>query len=176
MTDLFDYASATGRGPSAVISGCGRYRYRLERPSAGIGATAVIMVNPSTADATENDATIRKLLGFGARHSWGTILVGNLFAWRATDVRELTTAWDPVGPLNDLHLRAILADADRVLVAWGPVAKVPPALRDRWRQVVKMIDEAGHQPLAIGKPVAGGQPRHPLMPSYEEPIAPWVAP
>ena len=48
---------------SAVISECGLYRYRLERQTAGAGSTLVVMVNPSTADAEQDDATIRKLKG-----------------------------------------------------------------------------------------------------------------
>lgn len=70
---------------TAIISACGRYRYRLERPGTGPGATAIIMVNPSTADAELDDATIRKLRGFGARNGWGRLIVGNLFAYRAPD-------------------------------------------------------------------------------------------
>ena len=88
---------------SAVISDCGQYRYRLERNTVGGGATAVIMVNPSTADATENDATIRKPIGFGQHHRWGRLLVGNLFAYRATDVRKVGRGFDPIGPDNDDH-------------------------------------------------------------------------
>jgi hypothetical protein len=89
---------------SAVISPCGAYRYRLERPDVfGDFSTAVIMVNPSTADATENDATIRKLIGFRNHHSWGHIIVGNLFAYRATDVRELGAV---AGHLENARQRA----------------------------------------------------------------------
>lgn len=50
---------------SAIISPCGKYRYRLEREGPGEGATAIIMVNPSTADAENDDRTISKLRGFG---------------------------------------------------------------------------------------------------------------
>ena len=65
----------------AIISPCGTYRYRLDRPDVfGDLNTAVIMVNPSTADATNDDATIRKLIGFRDRKAWGNLIVGNLFA------------------------------------------------------------------------------------------------
>lgn len=48
---------------SAVISECGLYRYRLERHGlSGAGAVAWIMVNPSTADATTDDPTIKKVM------------------------------------------------------------------------------------------------------------------
>jgi len=160
----------------AVISPCGTYRYLLDRQTCGGGATAVIMVNPSTADATQDDATIRKLRGFGDRNQWGRIIVGNLFAYRATDVRDLRRPDDAVGPLNDHHLNAIFNQADRVLFAWGPVTKQPALLRGRWRHVDRMARSLGHRPLCIGAPAKCGHPRHPLMLAYAEPIQPWSLP
>src|SRR5688500_10998560 len=120
---------------SAIISPDGTYRYRLEREGAGDGATAIIMVNPSTADAEKDDATIRKLKGFGERYQWGKLIVGNLFAYRSTDVRELATAADPVGPDNGYRLAEIFLDAERCVFAWGPMAKLPKRLRAHWRKV-----------------------------------------
>lgn len=120
---------------SAVISQCGRYRYRLDR-EIGSGPTVVgVMVNPSTADGDIDDATIRKWLGFGARLGWGRIVIGNLFAFRATDIGSLRAAADPIGHENDAALRSMLAAADIVIAAWGASAKLPPHLRSRWRDV-----------------------------------------
>ena len=92
---------------SAVISPCGRYRYRLERDGPGEGRTVIIMVNPSTADAETDDATIRKLKGFGARNGWGRIIVGK-GKWR--DEPMLEPGEDcliAVGHHSDLRLRYI---------------------------------------------------------------------
>lgn len=165
---------------SAVISPCGRYRYRLERELKPISIPAitavVIMVNPSTADATVDDPTIRKVCGFGMRHGWSKVIVGNLFAWRATDVRELGTVADPVGSDNDLHLLNMLAEANEVVFAWGPLAKQPPALRDRWEHAFLLTRAEGHKPLSIGEPVKDGHPRHPLMAAYATPLLPWAPP
>lgn len=162
---------------SAIISPCGQYRYRLERPDVfGDFATAVIMVNPSTADATENDATIRKLIGFRNRWGWGHIIVGNLFAYRATDVRELGQVSDPVGPDNDYHLRSIIGDAQHVVVAWGPLSKQPKALRDRWRAILSIAQPLGKPVMSIGEPAKCGHPCHPLMLPYERKLQPWHAP
>lgn len=158
---------------SAIFSPCGNYRYRLERSGPGRGATAIVMVNPSTADAETDDATIRKLRGFGERHGWGRLIVGNLFAWRATDVRELGRVGDPVGPDNDRHLAEIFADADRAVLAWGPLAKQPRFHRGRWREVLEMCRAKHRKPLAIGEPARCGQPKHPLMLGYGSPVAPW---
>jgi hypothetical protein len=163
---------------NAVISNCGLYRYRLER-EAGLfaaGTTAVIMVNPSTADATEDDATIRKVRGFGQRNGWGRIIVGNLFAYRATDVSVLAKVADPIGPDNDKFLALLAEEADRVVFAWGPLAKQPRDLRGRWRDVAAIFAAFQHKPLAIGEPVQDGHPRHPLMPPYTSAIKPWQQP
>lgn len=158
---------------SAIISADGLYRYRLERNTVGGGATCVIMVNPSTADATEDDRTIRKLVGFGRRHRWGKLIVGNLFAYRATDVRELGKAGDPVGPDNDDHLIQMLSECDQVICAWGPIAKQPRDWRNRFLNVLTLIDGAGLDPFCIGATTKCGHPRHPLMLSYDSPITVW---
>lgn len=160
----------------AIISSCGRYRYRLERDGFGIGSTAIIMVNPSTADAEYDDATIRKLRGFGERNRWGRIIVGNLFAYRATDVRELGAVPDPIGPENDDHLIQILAECDQVICAWGPLTKQPKGQRNRYLNVLTLIAGAGLKPHCIGQTAKCGHPKHPLMLAYDSPIMPWTRP
>jgi hypothetical protein len=158
---------------SAIISPCGMYRYRLEREGAGDGQTTVIMVNPSTADAERDDATIRKLRGFGQRYEWGRIVIGNLFAYRATDVRELANADNPVGPDNDIHLLDMLREADRLVVAWGPASKLPKRLRARFRRILEMASLVSRRPMSIGAPAKDGHPCHPLMLPYERELQPW---
>jgi hypothetical protein len=161
---------------SAIISPCGLYRYRLERHGlAGAGAVAWIMVNPSTADATQDDATIRKVIGFTERMGGGFAIVGNKFAYRATDVRELRTAADPRGPENDAHLEAIMREAPVVIAAWGPLAKLPDHLRRRWRTVCGIADRAGVKLMCFGT-AQDGQPRHPLMLAYDTPLVEWRRP
>jgi len=161
----------------AIISDCGLYRYRLERPDVfGDFATAVIMVNPSTADATRDDATIRKLIGFRNRKGWGHLIVGNLFAYRATDVRELSGVADPVGPQNDEYLHEIFRAVHRVVFAWGPVIKQPRDWRGRWKRVHEIARFHGHAPVCIGEPAKDGHPKHPLMLAYEMPLIAWQPP
>lgn len=161
---------------TAIISPCGRYRYRLERPGIGPGATAIIMVNPSTADAELDDATIRKLRGFGARNGWGRLIVGNLFAYRATDVAELGRVDDPVGPDNASHLARILHDVERVVFAWGPLSKQPKRYRHLWCGINQAAHLTGLQPLSIGPVAKCGHPKHPLMLGYDLPMQRWEAP
>ena len=74
---------------SAVISPCGQYRYRPERDVPMDGLTfAFFGVNPSTADATLDDATVRKWIGFTKVNGGRRLIVGNVFAVRSTDVHE----------------------------------------------------------------------------------------
>jgi len=166
---------------TAIISDCGLYRYRLDRKlSDDHGPTvAFIMVNPSTADATQDDPTIRKCIGFAKLYHAERLVVGNKFAYRATDVKELRKAADPIGPENDKHLHDILYDADLVFVAWGSLAKLPENLRTRWHAVVRIADSirltGACDLLALGK-CGDGHPRHPLMTGYDTPGLKWPVP
>lgn len=160
---------------AAIISDCGKYRYRLERGNPIKPAIAFIMVNPSTADAEMDDPTIRKVKGFAERAGYDHLIVGNLFAYRATDIKELRDAADPIGPDNDSHLDLILRDAVLHVVAWGASAKLPETLRKRWTEVVRLADAAGAELYCFGT-CDDKHPKHPLMTSYGVPIAKWQAP
>ena len=157
---------------SAVISPCGLYRYRLERHF-GSGKTAcVVMVNPSTADADEDDATIRKLRGFAERAGIGRVIVVNLFAYRATDVKRLRKVSDPIGLLNEVHVTNAIEDADILIAAWGPLSKQPARYRSQWQMVQRHAQRLGKPLHAIGTAKCG-HPRHPLMTPYSQPIQLW---
>ena len=162
---------------SAVISDCGRYRYRLERETHhpdrdGRSVVAFIGVNPSTADATLDDATVRKWRGFSTAWGHTHFVVGNLFAWRATDVRELALADDAKGPDNDAHLAAMVAEADLVVPCWGSRAKLPERLRGRIADVHGMLRTCG-RPVRILGLTSSGDPKHPLMLGYRTELMEW---
>lgn len=169
----------TARVSSAVFSPCGQFRYRLERqlerPCFDGRTLTVVMVNPSTADAEKDDATIRKVKGFAERAGYGRVVVGNLFAYRSTDIKGLATVADPRGEHNNAYLSKMIYEADALLFAWGPVAKVPKKFRTRWTTIAKLAREAGRTPLCLGV-CNDGHPRHPLMVAYAQPLVPWKAP
>jgi hypothetical protein len=106
--------------PPAVISDCGQYRYLLSRR---IGFSdrviAFIGLNPSTADATLDDPTIRRCIGFAKRRDAGLLLMVNLFALRSTDPRALRKHAAPIGPDNDRWIDRAVSLADVVIAAWG---------------------------------------------------------
>lgn len=161
---------------SAILSPCSSYRYRLERDLGLFGPVgAFIMVNPSIADAELDDQTIRKVKGFATRFGWSRVIVGNVFAYRATDISQLAKVRDPVGPENNQHLRRILDDADSIVCAWGALQKLPKGLRTQWRCVAKLAEERGKPLMCLGT-VKEGHPKHPLMIGYSATPSVWPMP
>lgn len=94
---------------SAEISPDGMYRYSLERTwDEGKPTVLFICLNPSTADAVEDDATVRRMVSFARQFGGGRLLVGNLFAFRSKNRNDLLKADDPVGPENDKYLDKLI--------------------------------------------------------------------
>ena len=94
---------------SAIISHCGKYRYRLDRTVSDSGPVyAFFGVNPSTADASVDDATVRKWRGFVQRWGGSRFIVGNVFAYRSTDVRQLAAVEDAFGDLVGEYITNII--------------------------------------------------------------------
>ncbi len=138
---------------SAVVSPCGAYRYRLGRRWGDGPAMLWVMLNPSTADASVDDPTIRRCIGYARRWDFGSMAVGNLFAFRATDPADMRRAADPVGPENDRHLLEMAAEASLVVAAWGNHG----SFLGRSSLVGLMIP--GMRVLGLTK---AGEPAHPL--------------
>lgn len=145
----------------AVVSDDGRYRYTLSRDTGVLGAEGTVlfvMLNPSTADATEDDPTIRRCLGFARDWGYARLLVGNLYAYRATDPRQLLRATDPVGVENDHWLDWLAQRANEVIVAWGGLAQ---PYDDRARRVLELVEFQCGTAYCLGQTKAL-HPRHPL--------------
>jgi hypothetical protein len=147
---------------SAVLSDCGRYRYKLTRNwNESLPMLTFIMLNPSIADATLDDPTIRRCIGFARGRGFGGLQVLNLFAFRATDPVHMKAANDPVGSDNDSYiiaaLTAAVADSAPVIAAWG----VHGAHNGRDAEVRKLSMECGVKLMCLGS-TKGGHPRHPL--------------
>lgn len=141
----------------AAISDCGRYRYLLTRTwDDRLPSATFVMLNPSTADASQDDPTLRRTIGYARDWNLGGVTVVNLYALRATSPAELWRNSDPVGPENDSYLLFALDLAKRagapIVAAWGAEARA-----DRIAAVVGM----DHDLLALAT-TKDGQPRHPL--------------
>lgn len=139
----------------AILSDCEKYRYMLRRVwDRKKPVCLFIGLNPSTADATEDDPTIRRCVRFADDWGYGTLMMGNLFAFRATDPKQMISAINPVGPLNDRWLKEIAKGCGIVVAAWGNNG----SLNARDHEVRRMMPVQMHH-LGLTK---NGQPRHPL--------------
>lgn len=144
----------------AIIDETGKYRYSLWRIWDEAKPLVVfVMLNPSTADAEEDDPTIRRCMNYARDWGCGGIEVVNLFAYRATDPKELAKVADPVGPLNQKHILQALQDAGEkgiIIAAWG-AAGIGLNRTRAIANYLKLVPEI--QCLAVTK---YGHPKHPL--------------
>ncbi len=176
-----------------MFSPCRTYRYWLARnidikPTIGLldgwsaeriaaavehdsRTLAFIMLNPSTADETVNDPTIRRCIGYAKAWHYRHLLIGNLFALRSTDPKVLAKAADPVGEHNDDAIRGIAREADIVVCAWG----ADKMTRQRGPSVLELLRGVGCVPHFLRRTQKTGAPEHPLyLPSALTP-QPWSA-
>lgn len=89
----------------AIISDCQKYRFQLWRIwDESKPFVMFVMMNPSTADANEDDPTIRRCIGFAKSWGYGGIYVGNISPFRATDPKTLIKSKElfPIGHLSNI--------------------------------------------------------------------------
>ena len=149
----------------ATFSPCMAYRYTLTRTWDARSPAVFIGLNPSTADASIDDPTIRRCIRFAATWSCGGMIMLNLFAYRATDPKAMLDAPDPIGPDNDAALLRICKHADLIVAAWGTHG----THQGRAERVIGMLDGR----LSALRITKHGHPAHPLyLPAVLEPM-PW---
>lgn len=149
--DLF--ASNSG----ATFSDCRKYRYQLFREWDPDSTTCVFIgLNPSTADESVNDPTIRRCIQFAKDWGYGRLVMLNLFAYRSTDPSVLSSLPDPIGPENNFHILEICKTAGIVVAAWGNHG----TLLNRHIGIVELLEQ--QVKLMCLKTTGSGQPIHPL--------------
>lgn len=141
---------------SAVFSKDRLYRYSLTRRWGPGEAVNFVMLNPSTADEEDDDATIRRCLGYARSWGYDALVVTNLYAWRATDPKVLARAETPIGPDNDDHIRDAAETSDIAVCAWGNHADAARAAAVR--QILRDVGADAYM-LKLTK---AGRPSHPL--------------
>jgi hypothetical protein len=142
----------------------GTYRYHLSRSwDQDLPSICWVMLNPSTADATSDDATICRVVGFSRAWGHGSVSVVNLFALRTPHPRDLRTARRPVGPRNDDILLRTAVESDCVIAAWGNGGHLhnPSTGIPRSREVQGLLHDVGVTTMCLGR-TGRGEPRHPL--------------
>lgn len=144
----------------AELSDCGSYRWWLRREWNAKGRRVCwVMLNPSKADATEDDATIRRCVGFARGWGAGGISVVNLFAFRSTDPAGLFTAADPVGPRCDQEASREIMAAPIVVAAWGRSGGA--LAKPRIAKFVELLKMQQREIWCLGR-TADGAPKHPV--------------
>ena len=145
----------------AIISDNKEFRYVLWRSwgndlfSAGSKMILFIGLNPSTADATQDDPTLRRCIGFARTFEYNALYMVNLFAFRATDPRAMFISPDPVGPRNNAWLQRLALASDVIVACWGSFG----GAEARIREVMAMLPDDKLFCLAVN---GDGSPAHPL--------------
>jgi hypothetical protein len=173
--DLFGAAMASAASVlprderDALLSPCKLYRYTLTRRWGEGPPLLFVMLNPSTASATEDDPTIRRCVGYAKRDGFPAIEVVNLFALRATDPKALTTVADPIGPENDAHVQAAADRAGRIVAAWGK--SLPRGHEQRPKAVLALLTASKRGAVyCIAKGDELPKARHPLYLKSDAPL------
>jgi hypothetical protein len=142
----------------AVFSSCRRWRYLLwRRWDAARPVANFLMLNPSTADERQLDPSCTRARRYAERWGFGTVLITNIFAWRATDPEEMKAARDPVGRGNDRAILRAARESALVVCAWGNHG-VHLGRADAVRKLLRRA-KIEARVLRIN---AGGEPAHPL--------------
>ncbi|MGF1672884.1 MAG: DUF1643 domain-containing protein [Rivularia sp. (in: cyanobacteria)] len=138
----------------------GDYRYILGRKwDAKKPQVTFVMLNPSTADAQQDDRTLNRCIKFAQSWDYGSLEVVNLFAYRATKRDVLCNVSDPIGLKNDNYIKLAIKNTNLIIVAWG-TGKYPK-IQNRNKEVLSLI-YSSQQPLYCLGTTIDGNPRHPV--------------
>lgn len=120
-------------------------------------------LNPSTADETQDDPTVRRCRNFASMWGFTEMVMTNIFAFRATDPADMKAAREPVGPDNDKWLLESAAGAGLIVACWGNHG----THLERDQKVRALLPNLNYLRLT-----GNGQPEHPLyMPGDTWPTA-----
>lgn len=157
----------------ACFDPTGIYRYSLwRRWRVDAPRLVFIMLNPSTADATMNDPTIRRCLQFAQAWRYGTLEVVNLFAFRTPDPRQLKRVANPVGDECDRSIQTAVEQADRVILAWGNAGTLHGRDQIVLQQLQRNAWSKTDRLACLGRTQLG-QPRHPLYLKQDVQVMPF---
>ena len=158
---------------TAEFSPCRTWRYILRRRWSSGPVIGFILLNPSTADETLNDPTIRRCIGFAKAFGYGSLVLGNLFALRSTDPMALRSHDNPIGPGNNEAMLSIVDEAEsgRVICGWGNHGN----FMRRGLEVRQLLGQWRARPEALSLTRAD-EPGHPLYLRADARPFPLVAP
>ena len=131
------------------------------------------MFNPSKADETDDDPTIRRVMGFARREKYTIVEIVNLIPFITPKPSNLNsnTAFGNSQYID--YLKETLLNHDRIVAAWGAIGDRYPeifitALRKIAHQMEKESFYSGKF-FSLGTTDAG-HPRHPLYINGNQPL------
>lgn len=157
---------------TAEISKCGTHRWTLSREwDSAKGTVCWIMLNPSTADASNDDPTLKRCIHFTRLWGYGRLDVVNLFPFRSSKPEECQR-WADWEPSQDWWVRDVIyyqnmpivveraKAADLVVAAWGN----KPWATSLAEQIVQEIQEDAepYPDIYCLGTTSNGQPKHPM--------------
>ena len=159
---------------TADFSPCRTWRYTLwRRWKDGGKIVAFLCLNPSTADEVQNDPTIRRCIRFAQDWGYDGLCMTNIFAFRATDPKDMKAALDPVGPDNDMWLKKIVDEALLVVAAWGTHGNFKGRDADVTKILYSAMMRNGKDIRCLGL-TKRGSPKHPLYLRKDSELIPLI--
>lgn len=157
----------------AEISHCKQYRYSLWRIWELTKPSAVFIgLNPSTADASHDDPTIKKCVKYAKRWQCGGLVMLNLYAFRATNPADMLAADDPIGPSNNDTLVRVIRqciESGVVVASWGN-----HAAKERVDDFRSLIGKELSSRLSCLQQNKTGAPKHPLYCRDDQTLSAWT--
>ncbi len=142
----------------AVFSKSRSHRYALYRYYHGDRYVMFVCLNPSTATETKNDPTVRRCIGYAHQWGFGGVVVCNIFAYRATDPKDMESHDFPIEEeceANDYWINWFAKGASRIVCSWGNHGQY----LDQGEAIHSLIYD--YRPFCFGVTKAG-HPKHPL--------------
>lgn len=154
MSQLTEQESLAG----AEFSDCRNYRYALWRIwDSSKPLVMFIGLNPSTANETDNDPTIKSVCRIAKNNGYGGVYMMNCFPLVSTDPSRLQEVYDCLHETEDIENMRWLLEVRRkckdVVFAWGNFKIV----EQRAKSITGYFKDA--KALHVNK---NGSPKHPL--------------
>jgi hypothetical protein len=149
---------------NAYFSNCRKYRYWISRiwdRKKPIGC--FICINPSKASAEYSDQTMGNCNNLTASWGWGGFYIVNLFAYIATEQKDMKKYKNKIGEENDKAINFAVENSDVIVLAWGNEYK------NRGKDVLALL--SGKKLYCIKKNKGGGY-LHPNRINYQEHLKP----
>ena len=151
---------------SAILSEDRKYRYVLSRIWDETKPKVMIIgLNPSTADETEDDPTIGRCISFSKSWGYGGVYMLNLFAFRATQPKDMFNAQNPIGLENNSYIEIYSKKVDKIVCAWGNHG----TYKNRGNEIREKFDKLFYLKLN-----QTGEPAHPLYLKSELVPKKWI--